>query len=130
MTTSIRNHIAAIESAFLKLEGTSAIPHNMGGREFVWHEKEIGHIHWNGDLDILFNKRVRDQLLEKKLAEIHKWVPESGWTTFRVLRPEDIEHASYLLNFSFLLKAKKLDFARFEQERNKLLAKDLETIVY
>ncbi|MCU0432132.1 MAG: DUF5519 family protein [Bacteroidia bacterium] len=122
MNQQITSLIHALENKFLELNGTEGKPHNMGGREFAWREKEIGHIHWNGDLDILFNKRIRDQLIAAGIVETHKWVPDSGWTTFRVLTPEHLGRAVDLLHLSFLLKTKKLDRARYEEEREQLLA--------
>lgn len=84
------------------------------GWEFCLGKKEIGHIHWDGDLDVLFAKAIRDPLMKAHLVEVHKGVPASGWTTFRVAAPEDTERAWQLLLFSCLQKAKKYEPERFE----------------
>lgn len=76
----------------------------MEGREFLWNGNEIGHIHPDGDLDILFNKKIRDVLIKHHLVDIHKWVPDSGWTTFYVNREKDLERAKNLLTLSYLHK--------------------------
>ncbi len=73
----------------------------------MWEGKEIGHIHPDGDLDILFNKKIRDRLVENGLVEIHKWVPQSGWTTFHVSGEEHLEKAQILLLLSYLHKLKR-----------------------
>jgi Family of unknown function (DUF5519) len=108
------NLIHALEQVAANLPGVSTAPHNMGGREFVWQEKEIGHIHWNGDLDILFSKKIRDVLIAHQLVEVHKWVPDSGWTTFKVKNEKDLEHAFDLLQLSYCQKRKRV--AKAEEE--------------
>ena len=36
------------------------------------------------------------------LAEQHRWVPDSGWTTFRMCGDSDVEHAVWLMRLSYL----------------------------
>lgn len=79
-------------------------PHERGGREFSWQGKEIGHVHYNGDLDILFNKRTRDELLATGRVQEHKWVPNSGWTTFVLGSEQDLDAAEALLRQSLAMK--------------------------
>jgi hypothetical protein len=102
------NLIQSLEQIASNLPAVSTVPHNMGGREFVWQEKEIGHIHWNGDLDILFSKKIRDVLIAHQLVEVHKWVPDSGWTTFKVKNEKDLEQAFDLLQLSYCQKRKRV----------------------
>jgi len=87
----ITSLISEIESYVLSLPYTKVSNHQMGGREFWVKGKEIGHIHRNGDLDILFTKAIRNKLLSHNLIEIHKWIPNSGWTTFTVKSESDIQ---------------------------------------
>lgn len=77
-------------------------PHRLGGREFRFHKAEIGHIHFWGDVDIPFPRAIRDVLLEEHLAERHRWLPDSGWITFPMARPSDLDHALWLLRLSYL----------------------------
>jgi Family of unknown function (DUF5519) len=114
----IRDLIQEIERNVLLLDGVTAMPHpRFGGRQFDWNNKEIGHIHWNGDLDILFNKSVHDSLLTAGLATEHKYVPAAGWITFPVLKDRDIHHGLELLKFSYYQKRKRTerekDFSSF-----------------
>jgi luciferase-like monooxygenase len=41
------------------------------------------------------------------LAEQHHWVPNSGWTTFRVRNEEGLSHALWLMRLSYLRYALK-----------------------
>lgn len=73
--------------------------HNMGGKEFRLAKKEIGHMHWNGDLDILFGKQLTDELLKLNLVQQHKYVPGAA-IAYPVLREQNIPFAVFLLRFS------------------------------
>ena len=82
-------------------------PHRFGGKEFRFGKAEIGHVHQDGTVDIPFPRAVRDALLEEGQAEVHRWVPNSGWTTFKVRRDADIGHAIGLMRISYLRYALK-----------------------
>lgn len=84
--------------------------HRFGGREFRFRAAEIGHVHVDGTLDIPFPRRIHDALLEEGLAEEHRWVPGSGWTTFHVRTEHDLGHAVWLARLAYgryLLKTSK-----------------------
>lgn len=72
------------------------------GKEFRFGRAEIGHLHPNGVLDILFTRRIRDALLEHGLAEVHRYVPDSGWATFRIQREADVKQGPKLLSLSYV----------------------------
>lgn len=77
-------------------------PHRFGGEEFRVGSAEIGHVHVGGIVDIPFPRTIRDVLLDEGFAEEHRWVPNSGWITFRMRRPDDWKHALWLLRISYL----------------------------
>jgi len=85
----------------------SVHPHRFGGREFRFGNAEIGHLHLGGTVDIPFTRSVRDALLADGLAEEHRWVPNSGWTTFHVRSEGDLQHALWLMRLSYLRYALK-----------------------
>jgi Family of unknown function (DUF5519) len=104
MNTFLVHLINTVEDSIVALEQIQAGQHERGGREFVWNTREIGHIHWNGDLDILFNKNIRTALVQEGIMQIHKWVPQSGWTTFPIENEIDIQTAIDLLRLSYYHK--------------------------
>jgi len=53
-------------------------------------------------VDIPFPRAVRDALLADGLVEVHRWVPNSGWTTFQVRSEGDLKHALWLMRLSYL----------------------------
>ena len=85
----------------------SVHPHRFGGREFLFGAAEVGHVHTNGIVDIPFTRPVHDALLAEGLAEQHRWVPNSGWITFRMSREPDVAHALWLMRLSYLRYALK-----------------------
>jgi hypothetical protein len=80
----------------------SVHPHRFGGREFRFGDAEIGHLHVGGTVDIPFPRALRDALLANGLADEHRWVPNSGWTTFHVRGEGDLRHALWLMRLSYL----------------------------
>ena len=82
-------------------------PHRFGGREFLFGAAEVGHVHTNGIVDIPFTRPVHDALLAEGLAEQHRWVPNSGWITFRISSERDVAHALWLMRLSYLRYALK-----------------------
>ncbi len=117
---SKRELVNKFESDILLLNGVSSIEHQMGGREFLLNGKEIGHVHYNGVLDILFNKKIRDELLKDNLVQEHKWIPNSGWTTFYIKDESDLFKAEELvrLSLAFHLKRKSPNSISIEEIDN------------
>ena len=87
--------------------GISVHPHRFAAREYRFGRAEVGHVHFWGDVDIPFPRPVHDFLLERNLAEQHRWVPDSGWTTFHIRGETDVEHAIWLMRLSYLRYALK-----------------------
>ncbi len=101
----------------------SAHPHRFGGKEFRFGSAEVGHVHTGGVVDIPFPRPVRDALLAEGLAEEHRWVPNSGWITFRVRSEKDFHHAIWLMRLSYLrytLKKASNPRSLFERESEQL----------
>lgn len=97
--------------------------HRFGGREFLFDKAEVGHVHIGGIVDIPFPRSVRDALLADNLAEEHHWVPNSGWTTFRMRGEQGLGHALWLMRLSYLryaLKTASDPLKLFEQESERL----------
>jgi hypothetical protein len=91
-----------LKEEVLSWPGTSVHPHRFAAREYRFGKAEVGHVHLWGDVDIPFQRPVHDFLLAHNLAEQHRWVPDSGWTTFRIRDGESVEHAIWLMRLSYL----------------------------
>jgi hypothetical protein len=101
------NHLQRLEEEVSAWPDISVHPHRFGGREFRLGSAEVGHIHTGGVVDIPFPRLIRDALLEEGLAGEHRWVPNSGWTTFRLRGEADFKHAVWLMRLSYLRYAMK-----------------------
>jgi Luciferase len=85
------NHLREFQEQVSAWPGVSIRAHRFGGTEFCFGNAEVGHIHPDGIVDIPMPRPVHDALLEEGLAEPHRWVPDSGWITFRVGREKGPE---------------------------------------
>jgi Family of unknown function (DUF5519) len=101
------NHLKKLQGEVATWFNVSVHPHRFGGREFRVGSAEIGHVHTGGIVDIPFPRSVRDLLLAEGRAEEHRWVPRSGWITFRVRSDEDLRHALWLMRLSYVRYALK-----------------------
>jgi len=102
-------YLCRLEDEISAWPNVSVHPHRFGGKEFRFGKAEIGHVHRDGTVDIPFPRAVRDALLEEGQAEEHRWVPNSGWTTFKVRDEADMHHAARLMRISYLRYALKAD---------------------
>ena len=87
--------------------GISVHPHQFAAKEYRFGKAEVGHVHFWGDVDVPFPRPVHDFLLAQNLAKQHRWVPDSGWTTFHIRGDKDVEHAIWLMRLSYLRYALK-----------------------
>jgi Family of unknown function (DUF5519) len=97
----------AIEQAVLSWPHLTAQPHRFGGREYVIGKREVGHIHGDHLLDIPFPKAVRDDVVAAGQAQPHHLLPETGWISFYLNEPADIERAIALLRRSYDLAVRQ-----------------------
>jgi len=100
--------IEEIEDEVARWEGVTTSIHRYGGLQFNYHGLEIGHIHSNGLLDILFDRKVKSNLIAAGGATDHHVFPQSGWISFQIERKEDVIQAIALLKLKWNLKQKYL----------------------
>jgi Family of unknown function (DUF5519) len=94
--------IDAVRDEVLSWNDTSESMHKYGGTQFDCRGKEIGHIHGNGILDILFSKKIKEQLLAEGKIKDHHVFTRSGWVSFYIRKKEDEVYAIQLLHLSYL----------------------------
>ena len=97
-----------LESAVSQWPHVAVHSHRFGGREFRFEKAEVGHTHFWGDIDIPFPRPLRDYLVQGGLVQAHRWVPDSGWITFRMRGREDVGPAVRLMRISWLRYALKV----------------------
>lgn len=92
-----------ILQALTSWPGVSTHSHRFGGTEYRLGNRELGHVHGEGLVDIPFPRRVRDEVIARGEAVRHHVLPESGWISVYLREPEDIERALSLLERSYTL---------------------------
>ena len=106
--------------------GVSCHDHRFGGVEFRVEEREIGHVHNFGIVDIPFTVKIREALIHTGRAEQHHWLPKSGWTTVRV-KEHGVENARALLRLSYLrIRAKSADSVAASRAQEELEALEIQ----
>ena len=106
---SVSNAGNTIFAAVTSWQGVHALPHRFGGTEFRLGEKrEIGHVHGDSLVDIPFPTQVREQLVAEGRAERHHILPDSGWVSFYLRRPEHVAQVIELLRLSYKLAQKQV----------------------
>ncbi|MEZ4767302.1 MAG: DUF5519 family protein [Caldilineales bacterium] len=90
-----------ISQAVLTWDGVNAAPHRFGGTEYRLGTREIGHIHGDRMLDIPFPRKLRDELVASGAAQPHHLLPETGWISFYIDVPQDVQRAVDLLRRSY-----------------------------
>jgi len=113
----MNNKAQVIEHELLSWQGVAAYPHRYGGTEFRLGRREIGHVHGEYLVDIPFPKKVRDEVVAAGRAEPHHVLPGSGWVSFYLRQPDDVERAVDLLRLSYQLALKQKSHTPSEIEK-------------
>lgn len=100
---SVSGAQARITAAVLSWQGASVEPHRFGGVEYRLGKRELGHIHGDHLLDIPFPVKVRHEIVAEGLAQPHHLLSDSGWVSFYLKEPADIQPAIDLLQRSYNL---------------------------
>jgi predicted DNA-binding protein (MmcQ/YjbR family) len=69
--------------------------------EYRIGRREIGHIHGDYLVDIPFPTKIRQEVVAAGRAEPHHVLPDSGWVSFYIREPADVERAVQLLRQSY-----------------------------
>lgn len=77
-----------------------------GGTEFRIFNRNVGHIHSNGLLDLPFKKQVRDLVIDHGMADWHHFGKKMMWVSVKISASEDFHKVRPLLLLSCFIKAK------------------------
>src|SRR2546430_13802840 len=98
---SVRGADQHIKPAVSAWEGITAHLHRFGGTAYRLGDREIGHIHGDGLVDIPFPPTVKHELVAAGQAAPHHVLPESGWVSFYIRGPGGLEKGIALLRRSY-----------------------------
>ncbi len=98
---AVRGAGERIDDVVSAWDGITGHPHRFGGREYRLGDREIGHVHGDALLDIPFPTKARNEIIEGGLAEPRHVLPQTGWVTFHIRQPVDVDRAVALFRRSF-----------------------------
>jgi Family of unknown function (DUF5519) len=98
---AVRGAGQTIKARLSAWEGITTHAHRFGGTEYRLGDREIGHVHGDGLVDIPFPTRIRNELVAAGAAEPHHVLPDTGWVSFHIREPGDVEQAIGLLRRSY-----------------------------
>lgn len=75
---NVLDYIDDIEKEVATWPDVSLSLHKLGGVQFNFNEKEIGHIHGNGTVDILLTRKLKSELLMGGKVKDHHTIKNSG----------------------------------------------------
>ncbi len=83
--------------------GVTTAPHRFGGVEFLVGRRELGHLHPGPSpvADLPFPRAVRDDLIAEGRAQVHRWMPDSGWVTAPLDGVESVEGVVGLFRLAY-----------------------------
>lgn len=81
--------------------------HKYGGVQFNYNNRELGHIHGNGLLDMLLNLTLKQQLKQDGKILDHHVFKDNGWISFYIKTKADKDYALRLLKLSYQLQQQK-----------------------
>ena len=98
MTLNVRQMLS---DQVLSWPGVTAQPHRFGGIEFLYKGTEIGHLHGDHLVDLLFPKPFRDHLVATGRGQPHHMYPNSGWVSVYITSGDDVAKAMELLRMKY-----------------------------
>lgn len=78
-----------IRETLLSWPGVEAVPHRFGGTEYRYGRKEMGHVHGDRLADLPLPRKLHDEVIAAGRAEPHHVLPETGWVSCWMKRPQD-----------------------------------------
>src|SRR4029453_3467096 len=79
-------------------DGVETGPGRFGSTRYLLGRRELGHMHGDSLLDLPLPPALKRELLAAGTVEQHRWTkPTSGWVSFRLKEPADVERAIELL---------------------------------
>ncbi|MFD0766005.1 luciferase family protein [Mucilaginibacter lutimaris] len=102
--------IDEIETEVSGWQNIRVFTHKYGGLQFNCGNREMGHIHSNGLLDMLLNRNIKAQLMaEDARIKDHHSFKNSGWISVYMKEKADKDLAVRLFKIACDLKTKELN---------------------
>ena len=94
-------------AAVKKFEAIHTTYHRYGGLEFKTRKKEFCHLHGDGLVDILLNKKTSTLFIKQGLCEAHHIHPNTGWISFQITNTSDIQQLILIAQCGYKLRRRE-----------------------
>ncbi|MCH9680083.1 MAG: MATE family efflux transporter [Deltaproteobacteria bacterium] len=91
---------------------------------FFVGDRELGHVHRGGQLDLAFPPEIRDQLIDEDKVDHHRHQHDSCWVTHRLDSASDVPEAIWLLRLAHALLRLAREPNESERELQQLVLSD------
>lgn len=92
--------LAMVEREVLGWDGVTSEPDRFNSTVYRLGRREIGHVHRDGVADLLFPRRVHDDLISAGKAQPHRpGFPD--FVSYYIREPEDVEGAIELFRMNY-----------------------------
>ena len=92
---------STLKDWILRLPKVTESPHRFGGSEFQVDGLEFMHSHGASFLDIRLSKEDQTKALKNGGAIPHRFAPQAGWVSFRIVRADDVEKAKKIIQLAY-----------------------------
>lgn len=111
---------SALKDWILQLPGVSEAPHRFGGTEFQANGLEFMHSHGPSFLDIRLSREDQARALKDGGAIPHRFAPQAGWVSFRMVKASDVDAAKKLVRLAYENAKRKMDAHKSKRTQSKL----------
>ncbi len=91
----------AIERQVAGWPGVTVEQRAVGFVEFTVGRRELGHLHGSRLADLPFPVRIREQLVASGKASLHYVHPDTGWVSFYIQGPQDLDAVVELFRLNY-----------------------------
>jgi len=81
--------------------GVEAVAHRLGGIEYRYGRKEMGHVHGDRLADLPLPRKLHDEVIASGRAQPHHVLPETGWVSIWMAGPDDAANVIELLRMQY-----------------------------
>jgi len=82
--------------------GAAIVP-DRGGLCLTLGDVRLGHLLWNGRIDLPFGREAADQLIAEEMASRDPGEPHTGRVVFDIQSADDVNRALWLFRFAYLV---------------------------
>lgn len=99
-----------VSAELVRWRGIETRPGRFGAVAFHYGSREVGHLHGSSHADLPFPTLIRNEMVSSGAAQAHHFLPQSGWVTVPMQRPEGeaLALAAFARNYDLIVHKKQV----------------------